>query len=297
MSGPAPEDWPDFLASELSEAERSEGARFHVLPVPLERTVSYGAGTEGGPLAILRASQELERICPGGEGGYEEPARHGVRTLPPHPCEGSIAEVLAALRDRARGVAAGEHVPVVLGGEHSLTWAAAMGVRDARGAIGVVQIDAHADLRVAYGGEPHSHASVMHLLASEGVPIAQAGVRALCQAERDAREAFGVRHWDGHPLARGTAGPLALPEGFPQDLYVTFDVDGLDPSLMPATGTPVPGGLGFEAALEVVERLAAGRRIVGLDVVELAPHPAHPQCDFAAAQLAYRLMAIAARGA
>lgn len=284
---------PDFLASELSEAERGEGALFHVLPVPLEKTVSYGTGAAGGPLAILRASQELERICPGGAQGYEEPARHGIRTLPAHPCDGPIADVLAALRERVRAVAAGGHVPVTLGGEHSLTWAAVLGVRDALGPLGVVQIDAHADLRVAYGGEPHSHASVMHLLASEGVPIAQAGVRALCRSEREAREAFGILHWDGFALARGTAGALALPEGFPRELYVSFDVDGLDPSVMPATGTPVPGGLGFEAALEIVERLVSGRRVVGIDVVELAPHPAHPHGDFTAAQLAYRLMALA----
>lgn len=292
MSG----DWPDFLASELSEEERGEGALFHVISVPLEKTVSFGAGTAGGPLAILQASQELERICPGGPEGYEEPGRHGIRTLPAHPCDGSITDVLAALRERVRVVAKGGHVPVVLGGEHSLTWAAVMGVRDAHGPVGVVQIDAHADLRAAYGGEPHSHASVMHLLATEGVPIAQAGVRALCQPEREAREAWGVLHWDGHSLARGTASPVALPVGFPRDLYVSFDVDGLDPSLMPATGTPVPGGLGFEAALEIVERLAEGRRVVGLDVVELAPHPAHAASDFTAAQLAYRLMALAARG-
>ena len=368
-------DSPAFLEGELSEAERGPGALFHVLPVPLERTVSYGAGTARGPAAILSASRELERICPTGAlapggttalggrggasgtsaaggpgasdgrnaasapsgatapdgatvsdgpgaphgqghpsdhrvpgapgapgapgvpGGWEEPCRLGVHTLPAMSCGGPLAEVMRDLRARVRAVAAQGRVPVVLGGEHSLSYGAAMGVADALGRpLGVVQVDAHADLRRAYGGEPHSHASVMDLLAREGVALAQLGVRALCREELAAREAFGVAAWDGLALARGQAGEARLPEGFPRDLYISFDVDGLDPSVMPATGTPVPGGLGFEQALGLVERLAHGRRIVGLDVVELAPSPALPHCDFIAAQLAYRLMALAARG-
>lgn len=300
MTGAGPASAPEFLAGELSEAERGPGAAFHVLPVPLERTVSFGAGTARGPEAILAASRELERICPGdlgASGGWEEPCRLGVHTLAPLPCEGPIAGVMDALRARTRAIAGAGRVPVVLGGEHSLTYGAAMGVADALGRpLGMVQVDAHADLRVAYGGEPHSHASVMDLLVREGLPLAQVGVRALCREELAARERHGVLAWDAHGLARGRAGEVRLPEGFPRDLYVTFDVDGLDPSLMPATGTPVPGGLGFEEALGLVERLMEGRRIAGLDVVELAPSPAHPHCDFAAAQLAYRLMALAARG-
>ena len=318
----------EFLGGELSEAERGEGALFHVLPVPLERTVSFGAGTARGPEAILAASRELERICPGGArapggtsapdemgtpggararpvpGGpgdpdeWEEPCRLGVRTLAALSCKGPLAEVMGALRARVRAVAAAGGVPVVLGGEHSLTFGAAMGVADALGPrpLGVVQVDAHADLRWAYRGEPHSHASVMDLLVREGVALAQLGVRALSREELAARARFGVLAWDAAPLAHGRAGEVSLPEGFPRDLYLSFDVDGLDPSVMPATGTPVPGGLGFEEALGLVERLARGRRVVGLDVVELAPSPALPHCDFTAAQLAYRLMALAARG-
>ncbi len=360
---------PAFLQGELSEAEGGPGALFHVLPVPLERTVSYGAGTARGPEAILRASRELERICPAGPtalvassgvrtpggasatggpgasddrgaastssdpsapdgmtapggvaapggpgaphgqgrpsdhrapgdpGEWEEPCRLGIHTLPALPCDGPVAEVMRDLRAQVGAIAAGGRVPVVLGGEHSLTYGAAMGVADALGrGLGVVQVDAHADLRRAYGGEPHSHASVMDLLAREGVALAQVGVRALCREELAARDRFGVAAWDALPLARGRAGEVRLPEGFPNDLYLSFDVDGLDPSVMPATGTPVPGGLGFEEALGLVERLTEGRRIVGLDVVELAPSAALPHCDFTAAQLAYRLMALAARG-
>ena len=283
----------DFLGSELADDERDASALFHILPVPLEKTVSYGAGTAKGPDAIIAASQELERICPGPD-GYEEPCRLGIKTHAAMDCEAEIADVMRKLRHRTRVIAHAGHIPVTLGGEHSLTYGAAMGVMDAlRRPIGLVQIDAHADLRVAYGGEPHSHASVMHLLAGEGVRIAQYGVRALCREELAMRKERGVLAQDSLALARGEAA-MALPDDFPREVYVSFDVDGLDPSVLPATGTPVPGGLGFEQALGILETVLAGRRIVGIDVVELAPTPALAFCDFTAAQLAYRLMALAA---
>ncbi len=287
---------PDFLASELMPDERDASALFHVLPVPLEKTVSYGAGTKRGPNAILEASQELERICPG-PAGYEEPAVLGIRTHAPMDCDGPIAETMRKLRHRARVIAHAGHIPVTLGGEHSLTFGAAMGVADALAKpIGLVQIDAHADLRVAYQGEMHSHASVMNLLAEEGVRIAQYGVRALCREELNARERHGVIAEDGYALSQVDHAPAALPDDFPHEVYVSFDVDGLDPGIMPATGTPVPGGLGFEQALGLLSAVLEGRRVVGIDVVELAPHPAHGACNFTAAQLVYRLMAIAMRG-
>ena len=283
----------DFLHTELAEAERGPGARFHVIPMPLERTVSFGAGTAGGPEAILEASGELERIVPG-PGGWVEPCARGIHTRPAPDCAGPLPEVMAGLRAATREVAAAGSIPVTLGGEHSLTFGAAMGVADALGRpLGLVQIDAHADLRRAYGGEPHSHASVMDLLSREGISIAQLGVRALSREELAAREAFGVIAWDGPALAHEPALAPRLPEDFPEDLYISFDVDGLDPAEMPATGTPVPGGLAFERALALVEGLVAGRRVRGIDVVEMAPSPALPHCDFAAALLAYRLMALA----
>ena len=285
----------DFLGSELLPEERDASALFHVLPVPLEKTVSYGAGTAGGPAAILAASQELERICPGPD-GYEEPCKLGIKTHAAMDCEPEIAEVMRKLRHRTRVIAHAGHIPVTLGGEHSLTFGAAMGVMDAlQRPIGLVQIDAHADLRVDYQGERHSHASVMNLLAREGVTIAQYGVRALCRDELEARETHGVIAEDGFVLSQAGASPQALPESFPREVYVSFDVDGLDPSVMPATGTPVPGGLGFEQALGIVAAAVTGRRVVGIDVVELAPSKALAHCDFTAAQLVYRLMAIAAR--
>ena len=282
---------PDFLDSELSAAERDAAiARFRVIPVPLERTVSYGAGTAGGPNAILEASSKLERLWRGGE-----PCSAGIATEPPIDCTGTLPAVMARIAARTGAAAAEGRIPVVLGGEHSLSYGAVTGLRAGLGAaVGIVQIDAHADLRAAYLGERHSHASVMQLLAEEeGVPIAQFGVRALCREEAELRARLGIFHRDAEELVSSGLHRVDLPEDFPENVYVSFDLDGLDPSFLPATGTPVPGGLGFWQALHLVEHALKGRRMAGCDVVELAPQPGGTVSDFTAAQVTYALMALA----
>ena len=278
-----------FLDSELTEAERGADARFRVIPVPLERTVSYGSGTARGPEAIIAASNELERICIG-----QEPCAMGIVTEEPLECQGSLPDVMERLAQRTEAAVRAGQVPVTLGGEHSLTYGAVMGVARALDRpVGIVQIDAHADLRIAYEGEPHSHASVMHLLAEEGIRLAQFGVRALCREEQDSRDRNGVFYRDAEELVTERIHRIALPEDFPELVYVSFDVDGLDPSQMPATGTPVPGGLDYYQALHLVERALKGRTCVGFDVVELAPD-GNAAWDFTAAQIVYRLMAACA---
>ncbi|MBV1869026.1 MAG: agmatinase [Marinosulfonomonas sp.] len=278
----------DFLQSELSDSEQGEGGLFHVIPVPLERTVSYGAGTAAGPAAILSASNELERLCNGAE-----PCTRGIFTGPPVDCTGPLPNVMERIARATGGAVNAGQIPVTLGGEHSLTFGAVTGVMAALGKpVGIVQIDAHADLRVAYQGEEHSHASVMHLLCERGVRLAQFGVRALCQQEVESRARNNVFHVDAEELVTGNIMAVDLPHDFPEHVYVSFDVDGLDPSIMPATGTPVPGGLGYYQALHLVEHALKGRKCVGLDVVELAPN-GNRAWDFTAAQIAYRLMGAA----
>lgn len=275
-----------FLDSELSAEERSEEARFRVIPVPLERTVSYGAGTGAGPAAIIAASDELERLCNG-----HEPCAAGIFTETPVDCTGPLPVVMERIAARTAAATAAGRIPVTLGGEHALSFGAVSGVARVLDApIGILQIDAHADLRVAYQGEPHSHASVMHLLTEAGHPLAQLGVRALSTEESAARAAKGVFFYDAEALVTQNVQEVRLPNDFPDNVYVSFDVDGLDPAYMPATGTPVPGGLGFYQALHLVEHALEGRRCVGFDVVELAPN-GQAAWDFTAAQITYRLMA------
>ena len=186
-------------------------------------------------------------------------------------------------------------VPVTLGGEHGLSYGAVRGVVEGLGRpVGIIQIDAHADLRKAYQGERHSHASVMQLLAEEDeIKMAQYGVRAMCQEEVDRRVACGVIAIDAEELVTGNISEVTLPDDFPQDVYVSFDVDGLDPSILPATGTPVPGGLGYYQALSIARSACNGRNLVGLDVVELAPFVGSEVSDFTTAQIVYALMAMA----
>ncbi len=275
-----------FLNSELTEAERADTAKFRIIPVPLERTVSYGSGTQNGPAAIIEASNELERITNGAE-----PCAEGIFTESPVDCTGELPEVMERIAARTAAAVGVGQIPVTLGGEHSLSYGAVIGVaRALKKPIGIVQIDAHADLRVAYQGNKHSHASVMHLLSDAGIRLAQFGVRALCLQEVESRRANNVFFKDAEELVVGNIHEVDLPEDFPDDIYVSFDVDGLDPSQMPATGTPVPGGLAYYQALRLVEHALKGRRCVGLDVVELAPD-GNAAWDFTAAQIAYRLMA------
>lgn len=277
-----------FLDSELTAAERDEAtARFRVIPVPLERTVSYGAGTGAGPAALLAASVELERLWRGAE-----PCAQGIVTEPAVDCGGDMPDVMARIAARTQAAVAAGRVPVVLGGEHSLTYGAVRGVAAAAdGPIGIVLIDAHADLRTAYQGHRHSHASVMQLLAEEDrIPMAQFGIRAQCPEEIALRDRLGVLQWDAETLVSGNIHAVDLPEDFPDRVYVSFDLDGLDPSVLPDTGTPVPGGLLFWQSLHLVEHALKGRRLVGCDVVELAPTPTSTVSDFTAAQVAYALM-------
>ena len=279
-----------FLDSELTEAERGADAFFRIIPVPLERTVSYGSGTGQGPDAIIEASNELERLCQG-----IEPCALGILTEPHVDCEGPMPQVMERLAKRTETAIRDGKCPVTLGGEHSLTYGAVTGVARALGKpVGIIQIDAHADLRIAYQGQEHSHASVMHLLAESGVRLAQFGVRALSQQEVDSRVRNKVFFKDAEELVTGNILSVALPDDFPEHVYVSFDVDGLDPSLMPATGTPVPGGLGYYQALRLVEHALQGRTCVGLDVVELAPD-GNAAWDFTTAQIVYRLMAAVAK--
>jgi agmatinase len=191
----------------------------------------------------------------------------------------------------------GKQIPVTLGGEHSLTYGAVSGIIEALNCqpsdLGIIQIDAHADLRCAYQDEVHSHASVMHLLAAEGVRIAQFGVRALCREEQLSRASNRVFFVDAEELVVNNIHQVALPNDFPTNVYISFDLDGLDPAVMPATGTPVPGGLSYYQSINLVASAVKSRNIVGMDVVELAPIPNQSGWDFTAAQLVYRLMGLA----
>ncbi len=282
-----------FIGEELAAHENdADTALFHVLPCGLEKSVSYGSGTHKGPQAILEASHQLERLIDG-----LEPAKAGIFTLADIACNLPVVQVMENLSMHTKKIAQDGKIPISLGGEHALSYGAVMGVQHALAdqPLGIIQIDAHADLRNAYQGNPYSHASVMHLCCDAGVRLAQIGVRALCQEELDARHKYDVIAFDGPDLARGNITEIKLPDDFPEHIYISFDLDGLDPAILPATGTPVPGGLHYYQAMDLLASAIKGRKIVGCDIVELAPNTSHPASDFIAASVVYHLMALSLR--
>lgn len=279
-----------FLASEFTPSPPQQ-ARFHIIPVPYEASVSYGHGTALGPQAILDASQQLEAFD-----GNSQPGRHGIYTHAPLDCSGSPEEVLARIQQATHQALHHQALPVLLGGEHSLSLGAFRALHKHYGRFGIVQFDAHADLRSSYEDSLYSHASVMHrAVADLHLPLVQMAVRDLCTEEVEVRRTYNVTHYDGPHLAQHGLPLEPLPADFPEHIYISFDVDGLDSAVMPATGTPVPGGLSWYDALTLVERCTKGRKVVGMDIVELAPIPQLHFADYTAARLTYHLMGIIER--
>jgi agmatinase len=265
-----------------------EASRVAVLPVPFERTTSYGKGTSAGPAAILRASQSMELWD---EELGSEPYRLGIATLPaflPEPFD--MEEALAELQEEARCQLAAGKFLVVLGGEHSLTIAPVRATRQVHGEIGVVQFDAHADLREQFEGTPYSHASVMRRVVEDGFPTLAIGIRSLSSPEAAlVRERRLPVVW-GHELPGAGARLGELLDALPEKVYLTFDIDFFDPSLVPATGTPEPGGGLWYPTLALLRELFRRKTVVAMDLVELAPIGGQPASDFLAAKLIYKCL-------
>lgn len=278
-----------FLNSELSENERNKiKAKFHILPVPLEKTVSSGTGTSRGPEAILSASNELERYT-----GKSEPCLDGIYTYPIMDCDKPINQVIENIRKITKEISSNNKIAITIGGEHSITYGAVNGVFEGlnllnKNQIGIIQIDAHADLRKNYQNQMHSHASVMYLLSKEKYKIAQFGVRAISLEEVENRSKFDIIYFDAETIHLNKE--IVLPTNFPKKVYISFDVDGLDPSIMPATGTPVPGGIGYYKSLDLIKKMIKGREVIGFDMVELSPIKNFEAYNFTVATLIYKIM-------
>jgi agmatinase len=285
-----------FLYSEYPNT-LPELARFHVIPVPLEATVSYGGGTANGPQAILDASGQLETyVEPFGESG-----KHGIYTHEPIACDPPILSTQVFQNTALCMHAAADHaaVPILLGGEHSITNGAIefIKARYRPQEVGILQFDAHMDLRDTYEGTPWSHACVMKRAVDAGIPLFQVGIRNFSVEELQVRKQAGIGHVDASELYRLSHSPehfssIELPPDFPSVLYISFDVDCFDASLMGATGTPDPGGLSWWDSIQMLDQLTVGRTIIGADVVELAPIDQLPHCSYTAAKLAYHLMGL-----
>lgn len=282
------------LSPALSERET---AAICILPVPYDATTSYRPGARFGPAALLAASHQVELFD---EQLERETCRVGIHTcpaLPPNAAgpEAMIADVRGAC---TRLIDQGKFVAVV-GGEHSVALGAIDALRQQRAGqpFGVVQFDAHRDLRREYESSRWSHACVAARIVEWQVPLVQLGVRAFSGEERQQAQRASVQARTARDLLQeaGTDSLDAALAGLPPDVYVTFDVDVLDPSIMPSTGTPEPGGLGWYRTLELLERVAQQRNVIGLDLVELAPIAGLVAPDLLAARLLYRILGFIAR--
>jgi agmatinase len=284
------EEYPAFLGSELGP-QSPESSLFHVIPVPYEKTVSYVKGTGKAPSAILKASWQLELFD-----GRGIPAEKGIFTHRAIDCEGDAVKVLAAIEGQIGELFYSGKIPVMIGGEHTITLAAARALKEIHSEAGIIQFDAHADLRDSYEGDALSHACVMRRISELGIPIVQAGVRSLCLEEHEYRRRKGIQCLDPYGLFDSSPPSAWIPTGFPPKVYVTIDIDALDSSIMPATGTPEPGGLSWRMLLSLLSYLTSQREVVGFDLVELSPVTGLHACDYAAAKLIYLFMGMIAGG-
>jgi agmatinase len=287
--------WDNFLGLPPTHSDPARAAVW-VLPIPYEATVSFGAGTAAGPDAIVRASQQVELYDR--EFDCEPALRYGAHTLPalalPDDPQAALDAIAHATADAAR---AGKLV-VGLGGEHTVSVGFGRGLLEALGGpLTVVQIDAHADLRDQYEDTPYSHACIARrLLETDGIEqVLQLGIRSVCAEEvRFARQhPERVRIWYAEEVHAGTWRNELRARLAGKRVYLTLDVDGLDPAIVPATGTPEPDGLTWTETLNILRLVADAARIVGIDCVELAPAPGQHAADFAVAKLLYKAISYA----
>lgn len=273
-------------------------AQIVIVQAPYEHTVSYGGGTKNGPKAIIDASAYVEfyddetdrELCFDLGIATDKPLAFGAAT---------DSKALAMIQKRVAQLLAKEKFVVTLGGEHTISAAPIAAHLEHYPKMSVLQFDAHSDLRDTYQGSKYSHASVMARVAEMMPPkrITQVGIRALCREERDFIRKNKVNTFFASVLHKGDHGKnwaKKIVDTLGKDVYITFDVDALDPAIMPSTGTPEPDGLTYHEAMTVVrEVVRSGRRIVGMDIVELAPVPKVTHPDLTTARLLYKMLNLA----
>lgn len=285
-----------FLHLGEEDACPPEQAKALMIPFGLEASVSYEGGTAKGPQAVLDASPELEYFD---EVFWRECFRdYGIATLQEPAIEKDLPKALDQLEGIVEKALSAGHFPLVVGGEHSLTAGAIRPYAKRHEQLTILQFDAHADLRDGYDGDHYSHAAAMcRCLDHDNVRLVSVGIRNISAEELPILESNSNRidifwmkdrkSWDVSDVAKAVGnGPV----------YLTFDIDGFDASMIPATGTPEPGGLNWWEVMDMIDTVSRNASIVGADVVELAPRDGLHACDFLTAKLCYKIMSYALRG-
>ena len=275
----------NFLGSSTSYKD----AKAVILPVPYEGTVSYGKGTANGPKSIIEASRHMELYDE--EIGINTAEKIGISTLKELNVKKDKPEaMLEKVKKAVKIVADDKKMPVILGGEHSISSAPVEILKERYNNLSVLQLDAHADLRNRYNGTIYSHACIMHRILDLDVPFVQVGIRSVCEEDTRvikrkkipvfwAKDIYNNNNWFDKAISK-----------LSDNVYVTIDLDVFDPSIMPSTGTPEPGGLTWYNVINFLKEVAKQKNIVGFDIVELAPNKNNIAPDFMAARLVYKVV-------
>ncbi len=262
-------------------------ATFVVVPVPYDLTSTYQSGSRRGPAAILEASSNMELYD---EELGKETYLAGIHTVSPLEADArGPKQMISAVRDRISKIVAKNKIPVLLGGEHSISLGAVQALKERYPKLSVLQLDAHADLRDSYQQSPYSHACVGRRI-SEICTLVQAGIRSLSAEEAVFLRQGTVKSFSADFIAEHQNWVERVCSHLRGDIFITMDLDVFDPSIMPSTGTPEPGGLLWRDVLKLLKKVSRSCAIRGFDVVELAPLPGMVAPDFTAAKLIYRLM-------
>jgi agmatinase len=267
-----------------------DAARVLILPVSYEGTVSYGTGTGAGAMAIVDASRNMEL--------YEEETdaevyKIGIHTLPEFTPRETPDAMMADLYDYTNDVLKSDKFLCMLGGEHSVSAPIIKAHNEKYENLSVLQIDAHADLRDAYDGTEHSHASIMARVVKDmRIPSVQVGIRSISGDEvRALKNGLPTKIFWARDIAGKTDWIDEAIDSLTENVYLTIDIDGLDPSIVPTTGTPEPGGLGWYETLTLIRKLAEKKNVVGMDLVEYSYFENYDSPAFLCSKLVYKSLA------
>ena len=264
-----------------------DNARVVILPIPLDRTTSYVPGTRGGPHEILVASSHMELWD---EETGTDVHSIGIFTLPEMEFPfATMDEIVDEIRRVTSEIVSRGKFPMVLGGEHSITGPIVAAVAARHNTLSVLQIDAHADLRDSYMGTPHNHACAMRRVL-DCAPAVQVGIRSLSPEEAAALPSLRTKMFYDYNMRKDPGWIDRVVESLSETVYITIDADGLDPAIMPAVGTPEPGGLSWYETLALLRRVMEARTVVGCDLVELCPMPGNIAPNFLCAKLLYKIL-------
>lgn len=266
----------------------SDKAKVLILPVPYDGTTTYAVGTRQGPSAIIQASQHLELFDD--ETGYDV-FRVGIATLEEAEVDVSNPRAMVAkVKSLGEKILDGGFFPLMFGGEHLLSLGMIEAVASRTEDLSILQLDAHTDLRETYQGTDHSNACVMRLASRYGalVPV---GIRSLSAEEHRWIEEHSMQVFYARDICNRSNWQEKVVEQLLPHVYITIDLDVFDPGVMPAVGTPEPGGLHWYEVLRLLRSVCQARKIVGADIMELCPQPGNIAPDFFAAKLAHKLLA------